>query len=53
MTQLNLSVAKISVGSESQGSGNQASTEVLSGPSPYGVWGALGTKNSGEINGNF
>ena len=29
MTQLNLSVAQISVGSESQGSGNQASTEIL------------------------
>ena len=24
-----------------------------SGPSPYGVWGALGTKASGEVAGQF
>ncbi len=29
--------------------GNQASPQVLSGMSPYGVWGALGTKASGEV----
>ncbi|MCA9183199.1 MAG: DUF1559 domain-containing protein [Planctomycetales bacterium] len=29
--------------------GNQASPQVLGGPSPYGVWGALGSKAGGEV----
>jgi prepilin-type N-terminal cleavage/methylation domain-containing protein len=29
--------------------GNTSSAEVTSGPSPYGVWGAMGTKNGGEV----
>lgn len=29
--------------------GNQGSPQVLNGASPYGVWGALGTKASGEV----
>ena len=29
--------------------GSSSSPEVLSGPSPYGVWGALGTINGGEV----
>lgn len=29
--------------------GNVAAAEVTSGPSPYGVWGALGTRNGGEV----
>jgi len=33
--------------------GNQAAPEVTSGPSPYGVWGALGTINGGEVNGDY
>jgi prepilin-type processing-associated H-X9-DG protein len=28
--------------------GNLAAAEVTSGPSPYGVWGAMGTRASGE-----
>ena len=28
--------------------GNLSSPEVISGPSPYGVWGALGSKAGGE-----
>ncbi len=30
--------------------GNLALPPVASGPSPYGVWGALGSKNGGEVN---
>ena len=30
-------------------SGNQGARESLSGVSPYGVWGALGTKAGGEV----
>jgi prepilin-type N-terminal cleavage/methylation domain-containing protein len=30
--------------------GNLALPPVLSGPSPYGVWGALGSKDGGEVN---
>jgi prepilin-type processing-associated H-X9-DG protein len=30
--------------------GNVALPEVTSGPSPYGVWGALGTRSGGEVN---
>jgi len=30
--------------------GNVALPEVSSGPSPYGVWGALGTRSGGEVN---
>ncbi len=33
--------------------GNKSAPEVTSGPSPYGVWGALGTKSSGEVTGEF
>jgi prepilin-type N-terminal cleavage/methylation domain-containing protein/prepilin-type processing-associated H-X9-DG protein len=33
--------------------GNQASSEVVIGPSPFGVWGSLGTKASGEISTEF
>ena len=29
--------------------GNLALPPVASGPSPYGVWGALGSKNGGEV----
>lgn len=29
--------------------GNPSLPEVTSGPSPYGVWGALGTRNGGEV----
>jgi prepilin-type N-terminal cleavage/methylation domain-containing protein len=34
-------------------SGNKSAAEVASGASPYGVWGALGTKSSGEVTGDF
>lgn len=34
--------------SENIDAGNQGAVEVSAGPSPYGVWGALGTINSGE-----
>ena len=30
-------------------SGNLAFADVTSGPSPYGVWGALGSKSGGEV----
>lgn len=33
---------------ESIHSGNLAAAEVTQGPSPYGVWGAMGTKDGGE-----
>jgi prepilin-type N-terminal cleavage/methylation domain-containing protein/prepilin-type processing-associated H-X9-DG protein len=33
--------------------GNQAAPERMTGPSPYGVWGALGTINGGEVPGEF
>lgn len=39
--------------SETIDAGNPSATEVMSGPSPYGVWGALGTINGGEPLGNF
>lgn len=39
--------------SENVDAGNQASPEVTAGSSPYGVWGALGTKASGEIPAEF
>jgi prepilin-type N-terminal cleavage/methylation domain-containing protein/prepilin-type processing-associated H-X9-DG protein len=35
--------------SEAINAGNQAAPERLSGESPYGVWGALGTINGGEV----
>jgi prepilin-type N-terminal cleavage/methylation domain-containing protein/prepilin-type processing-associated H-X9-DG protein len=35
--------------SENIGAGNPAAPETLSGPSPYGAWGALGTINRGEV----
>lgn len=31
--------------------GNQGLPQVLAGISPYGVWGALGSKDGGEVNG--
>jgi prepilin-type N-terminal cleavage/methylation domain-containing protein len=39
--------------SENINSGNQASSEVTGGSSPYGVWGALGTKSGGEAVSDF
>ncbi len=42
--------------SENISTGNQAAAlpaAVSSGPSPYGVWGALGTRGSGEVVGEF
>jgi prepilin-type N-terminal cleavage/methylation domain-containing protein/prepilin-type processing-associated H-X9-DG protein len=36
--------------SSSIDTGNSASPPVLTGPSPYGVWGALGSANGGEVN---
>lgn len=35
--------------SQSIDTGNVALPEVTSGPSPYGVWGALGTRAGGEV----
>ena len=35
--------------SETIDTGNLAAAEVVSGPSPYGVWGALGSKAGGDI----
>ena len=35
--------------SESINAGNSGAPESLSGPSPYGVWGALATINGGEV----
>jgi prepilin-type N-terminal cleavage/methylation domain-containing protein/prepilin-type processing-associated H-X9-DG protein len=34
--------------SEEIDAGNSAASQVASGPSPYGVWGALGSKSGGE-----
>lgn len=39
--------------SENINTGNLALPEVAGGPSPYGVWGALGTKSGGEVVGEF
>ncbi len=40
--------------SENISTGNQATAaNNLSGQSPYGVWGALGTRNGGEVVGEF
>jgi prepilin-type processing-associated H-X9-DG protein len=39
--------------SQNINSGSTASGPTNSGPSPYGVWGALGTRNGGEPTGNF
>ena len=39
--------------SENIDSGNQGAVESITGPSPYGVWGALGTMAGGEIIGEF
>ncbi|MFN8706692.1 MAG: DUF1559 domain-containing protein [Planctomyces sp.] len=39
--------------SENIDAGNQGAVEVVTGASPYGVWGALGTKGSGESLGDF
>jgi hypothetical protein len=39
--------------SETIDTNNLALTHPGSGPSPYGVWGALGSKAGGEPPGNF
>lgn len=39
--------------SETINAGNQAAPEPTSGLSPYGVWGALGSMNGGEVPGNL
>jgi prepilin-type N-terminal cleavage/methylation domain-containing protein len=39
--------------SENINSGTSTSAEVTSGASPYGVWGALGTKAGAEVVGDF
>jgi len=38
---------------ENISTGNLAATPPTSGPSPYGVWGALGTREGGEVPGEF
>ena len=39
--------------SENIDTGNVSAAPVTSGPSAYGVWGALGTKSGGEVIGEF
>ncbi|TWT39187.1 DUF1559 family PulG-like putative transporter [Blastopirellula retiformator] len=39
--------------SETIDAGNPTATEAASGPSPYGVWGALGSINGGETQSEF
>lgn len=39
--------------SENINAGTASSTEVTSGVSPYGVWGALGSKSGSEVIGDF
>jgi prepilin-type N-terminal cleavage/methylation domain-containing protein len=39
--------------SETINCGNSSATEVAKGPSPYGIWGALGSKNGEDQIGNF
>ncbi|MDB5345807.1 MAG: hypothetical protein JWP89_4184 [Schlesneria sp.] len=39
--------------SENIDAGTQTTPPVTSGPSPYGVWGALGSKQGGEVLGDF
>ena len=39
--------------SENIDTGNMAVTRAPSGPSPFGVWGALGTRASGDLPGDF
>jgi prepilin-type N-terminal cleavage/methylation domain-containing protein len=39
--------------SENIDTGNLGAPEVTSGPSPYGVWGAMGSKAGGDIVGSF
>jgi prepilin-type N-terminal cleavage/methylation domain-containing protein len=39
--------------SENIHTGNLGSPQVNSGPSPYGIWGALGTKDGSETTGEF
>src|SRR6185437_776384 len=34
--------------SDAINTGNLGATEALNGPSPYGIWGAMGSKNGGE-----
>jgi prepilin-type processing-associated H-X9-DG protein len=52
---VNLAMADGSVRFASQtiDTGNLSSRHTGSGPSPYGVWGALGSKDGGEIVGEF
>jgi hypothetical protein len=38
---------------ESIDTGNLAAPEVTQGPSPYGVWGAMGSKDGGEGKSNL
>ena len=33
--------------------GDMGVTRAPSGPSPFGVWGALGTRNNGDLPGGF
>ena len=39
--------------SENIDAGNQGAIEVVMGPSPYGIWGALGTRDGGEVTSDF
>ncbi|HCO22842.1 MAG TPA: prepilin-type cleavage/methylation domain-containing protein, partial [Gimesia maris] len=39
--------------SENIDTGNISASQVSSGKSPYGIWGALGSKNGGETLGEF
>jgi prepilin-type N-terminal cleavage/methylation domain-containing protein len=39
--------------SDSINTGNLGVANVLGGPSPHGIWGALGTKSGGEVVGDF
>ncbi len=39
--------------SQNISTGNLSAPAVTSGPSPYGVWGALGSRNGKDLSGNF
>ena len=39
--------------SEKVDAGDQSTSSVNSGKSPFGVWGALGSPNAGEVPGEF
>jgi hypothetical protein len=43
-----LADASVRFVADSIDTGNLTAPEVSSGPSPYGVWGALGTRSGGE-----